>query len=151
KEGILELRPYFIGKDPLDVEALYLGLGQRVDGSAHMLLRAVSGVEAAVWDLTGKILNVPVATLLGGKLRTSVRMYHDEGPRNMMDKSSCQEWADRMKASPAGWTAFKIGPQRGGAGRGGRGGRGGAAADGAGGEQTQRTGLAIRTLTTREL
>src|SRR5579862_5734076 len=34
KEGILELRPYFIGKDPLDVETLYLGLGQRVDGSA---------------------------------------------------------------------------------------------------------------------
>src|SRR3954469_19634531 len=62
KEGILELRPYFIGKDPLDVEALYTGLGQRVDGSAHMLLRAVAGVEMALWDLAGKILNVPAAT-----------------------------------------------------------------------------------------
>src|SRR5580658_6653629 len=84
KEGVIELRPYFIGKDPLDVEALYLGLGQRVDGSAHMLLRAVSAIEPALWDLNGKILNVSVATLLGGKMRTSVRMYHDEGPRNML-------------------------------------------------------------------
>ena len=25
KEGVLELRPYFIGKDPLDIEALYTG------------------------------------------------------------------------------------------------------------------------------
>jgi gluconate/galactonate dehydratase len=66
KEGILQLRPYFIGKDPLDVEALYTGLGQRVDGSAHMLLRAVAGVEMALWDVAGKILNVPAATLLGG-------------------------------------------------------------------------------------
>jgi L-alanine-DL-glutamate epimerase-like enolase superfamily enzyme len=159
KEGILELRPYFIGKDPLDVEALYLGLGQRVDGSAHMLLRAVSGIEPAIWDLSGKILNVPVATLLGGSMRNSVRMYHDEGPRDMMDKASCREWADRMKTSPAGWTAFKIGPQlgggRGGPGRGGAGGRGGeaGAAPGVGRppQQTQRTGLATRDLSTKEL
>ena len=147
KEGILELRPYFIGKDPLDMEALYLGLGQRVDGSAHMLLRAVSGIEAAVWDLCGKILEVPVATLLGGKMRPSVRMYHDEGPRNMMDKASCREWADRMKASPAGWTGFKMGPQREGGGRG----RGGARGGGAASAGTQRTGLATRQLSTREL
>ena len=167
KEGVLELRPYFIGKDPLDIEALYLGLGQRVDGSAHMLLRAASGIEAALWDLAGKILDVSVATLLGGKMRPSVRMYHDEGPRDMLDKSSCHEWAERMKASAAGWTAFKIGPQRGGAGRGrggrggsGAGGRGGAGALGRGGQdaaaadgtgETQRTGLANRQLSTREL
>lgn len=109
KEGVLELRPYFLGKDPLDIEALYLGLGQRVDGSAHMLLRAVSAIETALWDLAGKILNVPAATLLGGRFRERVRMYHDEGPRNMLDPASCREWAAKMKADPAGWTAFKFG------------------------------------------
>ena len=111
KEGVLDLRPYFIGKDPLDVESLYLGLGQRVDGSAHMLLRAVSAIEPAVWDVAGKILNVPVATLLGGKFRDRVRMYHDEGPRNMLDKANCRDWAAKMKAAPAGWTGFKFGFQ----------------------------------------
>ncbi len=112
KEGVLELRPYFIGKDPLDIDALYVGLGTRTDGSAHMLLRAVSGIEIALWDLAGKLLNVPTVTLLGGRFRDRVRMYHDEGPRNMLDRSSCNEWADRMKKDPAGWTGFKFGPPR---------------------------------------
>ncbi len=112
KEGVLELREYFLGKDPLDIEALYLGLGQRVDGSAHMLLRAVSGIEPALWDVAGKLLNVPAATLLGGKFRNRVRMYHDAGPRNMLDKASCRDWAAKMKSHPAGWTAFKFGPPR---------------------------------------
>src|SRR6266536_1793281 len=85
KEGVLELRPYFIGKDPLEIDALYTGLGQRTDGSSQMLLRAVSGIEIALWDLAGKLLGVPVVTLLGGKFRDRVRMYHDEGPRNMLD------------------------------------------------------------------
>lgn len=152
KEGVLELRPYFIGKDPLDVEALYLGLGQRVDGSAHMLLRAASGVELALWDLAGKILDVPAATLLGGKVRNRVRMYHDEGPGNMLDKASCRDWAAKMKASPAGWTAFKFGPPRSGAGAGvGRGAGGGRGAVGGPGEEAQRTGLAQRQLSTKEL
>lgn len=109
KEGVLELRPYFLGKDPLDVEALWTGLGTRIDGSAHMLLRAVSGIEVALWDLVGKLLNVPAYRLLGGAYRNRVRLYHDEGPRNMLDRASCREWADRMKSHPAGWTAFKFG------------------------------------------
>lgn len=112
REGVMELRPYFIGKDPLEIEALYVGLGTRTDGSAHMLLRAASGIEAALWDLAGKLLNVPVCTLLGGKFRERVRMYHDEGPRNMLESNSCREWADKMKADPAGWTAFKFSPPR---------------------------------------
>jgi L-alanine-DL-glutamate epimerase-like enolase superfamily enzyme len=112
KEGVLELRPYFIGKDPLEIDALYTGLGTRTDGSAHMLLRAVSGIEIALWDLAGKILNVPVVTLLGGKFRDSVRMYHDEGPRNLLEPSSCREWADKMKSDKAGWTGFKFEPPR---------------------------------------
>ncbi|MFN0165558.1 MAG: mandelate racemase/muconate lactonizing enzyme family protein [Bryobacteraceae bacterium] len=112
REAIQEIRSNLIGKDPLDIETLYVGLGARTDGSAHMLLRAVSGVEIALWDLAGKLLGVPVSTLLGGRFRDRVRMYHDEGPADPMDRSSCRDWADRMKSSPAGWTAFKFEPVR---------------------------------------
>ena len=80
KAGVLELRPYFLGKDPLEIEALYNGLGNRIDGSANMLLRAVSAIEIALWDLAGKLLNQPAATLLGGRYRDRVRVYRDEGP-----------------------------------------------------------------------
>jgi L-alanine-DL-glutamate epimerase-like enolase superfamily enzyme len=112
KAGVLELRPYFLGKDPLEIEALYNGLGNRIDGSAHMLLRAVSAIEIALWDLAGKLLNQPTATLLGGRYRDRVRVYHDEGPSNMLDRTNCNEWADKMKSDPAGWTAFRVSPQR---------------------------------------
>jgi L-alanine-DL-glutamate epimerase-like enolase superfamily enzyme len=113
KAGVLELRPYFLGKDPLEIEALYNGLGHRVDGSANMLLRAAGAIEIALWDLAGKLLNQPASTLLGGRYRDRVRVYHDEGPSNMLDRTSCNEWADRMKSDPAGWTAFKVSPPRG--------------------------------------
>jgi L-alanine-DL-glutamate epimerase-like enolase superfamily enzyme len=109
KEGVLEMKPFFIGKDPLDIEALYAGQVYRTDSSAHMLLRAMSAIEPALCDLAGKLLNVPVAQLLGGRFRKRVRMYHDEGPRDMLSQASCKEWAAKMKASPAGWTAFKFG------------------------------------------
>lgn len=112
KAGVLELRPYFLGKDPLEIEALYNGLGNRVDGSANMLVRSVSAIETALWDLAGKLLNQPVATLLGGTYRDRVRVYHEDGPGNMLDRSGCNDWADKVKNDPAGWTAVKVSPPR---------------------------------------
>jgi L-alanine-DL-glutamate epimerase-like enolase superfamily enzyme len=109
KEQVLALRPELIGKDPLGIDALITGLGTRVDGSAHMLLRAVSGIEMALWDLAGKTLGVPTTTLLGGRFRERVRMYDHSAPRDMLDPASCREWADRVKADPSGFTAHKFG------------------------------------------
>src|SRR6516165_7839842 len=103
REQILGLKPELVGKDPLEIDAIYTGLGQRTDGSAHALMRAVSGIEMALWDLAGKILGLPVTTLLGGKFRDSVRMYYDSGPRDMFDPASCREWADMVKSDPGGW------------------------------------------------
>src|SRR3954447_19901406 len=91
KEGVLTLRPELIGKDPLGIDALMTGLGWRTDGSAHMLLRAVSGIEMALWDLAGKTLGVPTTTLLGGRFRERVRMYDHSSPRDMLDLASCRE------------------------------------------------------------
>lgn len=117
KQQILELRQWLIGKDPLEIDRLYTTLGvggnslsgARTDGSAHMLMRAASGIEMALWDLAGKILNVPAVKLLGGKFRDRVRVYDHAAPRNMLDKASCKEWADKVKADPAGFTAHKFG------------------------------------------
>lgn len=108
KEGILELRPYFTGKNPLDIEALAAGVAERADGAAPALWRSLSAIEISLWDLAGKILGRPVCRLLGGKYRERIRLYHDESPRNMLDRASCREWAERMKAHPAGWTAFRL-------------------------------------------
>jgi len=110
KEQVLAIRPLLIGKDPLEIDTIYTKiLAARTDGSAHNLMRAVSGVEVALWDTAGKILGVPATTLLGGKFREKVRMYDHAAPRNMLDPASCREWAARVKANPAGFTAHKFG------------------------------------------
>src|SRR5947207_3012995 len=82
-EQILSLKPWLVGKDPLEIDKLYTTLGEhskdlsgaRTDGSAHSLMRAASGIEMALWDLAGKVLGVPTHTLLGGKFRDRVRVY----------------------------------------------------------------------------
>lgn len=109
KEQVLALRPDFLGKDPLEIDVLYTSLGRRTDGSAHMLMRAVCGIEMALWDLAGKTLGAPVTTLLGGKFRDKVRVYDHSAPRNMLDKASCREWAAKVRANPAGFTCHKFG------------------------------------------
>ena len=117
KEQILSLKPWLVGKDPLEIDTLYTWMGRgtrnlsgtRTDGSAHNLIRAVSGIEMALWDLAGKILDVPTSTLLGGKFRDRVRVYDHAAPKNMLDKGSCAEWAARVKAHPAGFTSHKFG------------------------------------------
>ena len=112
-DGIMALKPNFVGQDPLDIDVLYtVSEARRTDGSAHMLMRAMSGLEMATWDLAGQILNQPVAKLLGGRFRDRVRMYDHAAPRNMLDKASCREWAQKVKADPAGFTGHKFSFQR---------------------------------------
>jgi L-alanine-DL-glutamate epimerase-like enolase superfamily enzyme len=117
KEQILDLKPLLVGKDPLGIDALYTHLGEggkslsgtRTDGSAHSLMRAASGIEMALWDLAGRLLGQPVTTLLGGRFRDRVRVYDHEAPKNMLDKSSCREWAAKIKEGKSGFTAHKFG------------------------------------------
>ncbi len=117
KEQILSFKPWLVGKDPLEIDAIYHDFGAgtrslsgtRTDGSAHNLIRAVGGVEMALWDLAGKILEVPTSTLLGGKFRDRVRVYDHAAPKNMLDKGSCKEWAAQVKAHPWGFTCHKFG------------------------------------------
>jgi len=117
KEQVLSLKPWLVGKDPLEIDTLYVTMGEgtrnlsgtRTDGSAHNLIRAVSGIEMALWDLAGRILDVPTSTLLGGKFRDRVRVYDHAAPKNMLDKASCREWAAQVKAHPSGFTSHKFG------------------------------------------
>jgi L-alanine-DL-glutamate epimerase-like enolase superfamily enzyme len=119
KEQVLSLKQYLVGKDPLEIDRLYTQMGEgtrdlsgnRTDGSAHNLMRATSGIEMALWDLAGKILEVPTTILLGGKFRERVRVYDHATPRNMLDKASVADWAAKAKAHPSGFTCHKYGLQ----------------------------------------
>ena len=76
------MKDLVIGKDPLQVDYLVQGMmeeGSGADARSGTLTGAIAGIESALWDLCGKILNVPVYTLLGGKFRDKLLIYHDTG------------------------------------------------------------------------
>jgi L-alanine-DL-glutamate epimerase-like enolase superfamily enzyme len=71
----------------------------------------ISGIDMALWDLAGKILDLPVYKLLGGPFRDGCPMYsHGDAIENIMDPASCRKWAEYIKQQPEGFTTFKIGP-----------------------------------------
>ncbi|WP_090506351.1 enolase C-terminal domain-like protein [Natronorubrum sediminis] len=74
------LQPVLSGENPLDVERLYHLMRESLSGRGSqqgMGTIAISGVELALWDAAGKILEQPVYQLLGGKMREEVRLYAD--------------------------------------------------------------------------
>lgn len=71
-----EMGRYLIGQDPRRIEhhwqVLYRGGFYR---GGPVLCSAISGLEQAMWDITGKSLGAPVHQLLGGRVRDRIRMY----------------------------------------------------------------------------
>jgi gluconate/galactonate dehydratase len=74
------LKPVILGEDPRDVQRLFRKLQLAVSGAgsvAGIVYNAISGIEAALWDILGQWLGVPIYRLLGGKFRDSIRVYAD--------------------------------------------------------------------------
>ncbi len=111
REEIHGLREFFIGLDPIQIDRLYTRF-RYTDGSAHAQQRAMSGIEMALWDLAGKLLEVPTHALLGGKFRDRVRLYDHSQPRDFFDKSACRDWAQALREQPNGITMHKFSPMR---------------------------------------
>src|SRR5262245_25299859 len=78
--ALREIFPLLTGRDPREVDRLARLLWRKGSGAgavAGYLYNAVSGIEAALWDLLGKSTGLPVYQFLGGKLRDEVRVYAD--------------------------------------------------------------------------
>ncbi len=74
--AIEQLKPYLVGQDPFRIEH-HIEIMHRDSywRGGPVLRSALSAVEAAMFDIKGKALNVPVYDLLGGKHRDSIRCY----------------------------------------------------------------------------
>lgn len=74
------LRPVLVGQPVTDVGRLYRLMRGILSGrgsQAGIGTIAISGIEIALWDATGKHYGLPVYQLLGGKIRDDVRVYAD--------------------------------------------------------------------------
>ena len=74
------LEPLLLGEDPRDIHRLFRKLQLATSGAgsvAGIVYNAISGIEAALWDVLGQWLGVPIYRLLGGKFRDKIRVYAD--------------------------------------------------------------------------
>ncbi len=104
--AVEEIGRYLIGQDPRRIEhhwqAIYRDAFYR---GGPVLTSALSGVEQALWDITGKWLGVPVWQLLGGNTRDRIRVYGHFGGSTIEENN-----ASAKAAIARGFTALKTGP-----------------------------------------
>jgi L-alanine-DL-glutamate epimerase-like enolase superfamily enzyme len=101
-------RPILVGADPLDIHTLVRRMVQSGAYWARVGLGPAvqAGIEAALWDLKGKLLGLPVYQLLGGRHHERLPAYATGGISN---------WPmDRLKQKidfylGLGFRGFKIG------------------------------------------
>jgi len=91
--GALEVSSYLVGQDPRRVthhwQAIHRGAFYR---GGPIKTAIISGIDQALWDITGKCYGVPVYKLFGGPTRDRIRVYG-----HVSDKT--------------GVNAMKVGPQ----------------------------------------
>ncbi|MCB1832898.1 MAG: mandelate racemase/muconate lactonizing enzyme family protein [Geminicoccaceae bacterium] len=69
---------FVLGADPFDSERLWEKLFRGSfwgEGGGPVVTGAISAIDAAIWDIKGKALGMPVWKLLGGRTNESLRTY----------------------------------------------------------------------------
>ncbi|WP_353827690.1 mandelate racemase/muconate lactonizing enzyme family protein [Agromyces sp. SYSU T0242] len=101
------LGPFLIGADPMRTQSAWLDGYDAMRERGHMNgyhLDAVAALDIALWDLKAKLLGVPVATLLGGRLRDRIPAYVSglSAPDDASRVQKVRRWLDE------GHRSFKL-------------------------------------------
>ncbi|QGQ99698.1 hypothetical protein EHS13_34975 [Paenibacillus psychroresistens] len=98
-----EFAPFIIGRDPMELESILHRLEEYSVNWKQIGYYGMAGVEMALLDLRGKILNTPVYNLLGGKVKQEVAfsgyIFIDK-PENNAEEA--------RKFAAAGYTELKL-------------------------------------------
>lgn len=108
-----KMKGIIAGEDPLNVDKLYTKMLMESAGAGAIggaTISAASGIEIALWDLAGRILNTPACNLLGGRFRDRVRFYRTcQIPKERpQDPESWRKLVRDARSDRWGWTAFKF-------------------------------------------
>src|SRR5258708_29921424 len=103
----LFLKSRLLGEDPLKLSKIFRKIKQ-FGGHARQG-GGVCAIEMALWDIAGKVYNVPVYALLGGgKFRDKIRLYADT-----TESDDPKTYAQRMKERKEGmgltWLKMDLG------------------------------------------
>jgi len=71
------IQPLVLGMDPLDRDVAWHKVYNllRDHGQKGMPMQALSGVDIALWDITGKVAGLPLCKLIGGAHRDKMQAY----------------------------------------------------------------------------
>jgi galactonate dehydratase len=105
--AIQHFRDYLIGRNPLDISALWQEMyrGTYFEGG-RVLTAAISAIDIALHDLAGRALGVPAWQLLGGKHRDFV-----PGFATTQAPTLDQMIADVRLLLGEGWLAIRANPE----------------------------------------
>ncbi len=102
-------RSYLLGSNPEDREKIWDQMYRRASyhGMMGAEMRAISGIDMALWDLMGKALERPLYRIPGGKTRERVPVYFSGIYDQIeMNSEAVQDWS--RQCVDAGWTACKT-------------------------------------------
>ncbi|HUI84056.1 MAG TPA: enolase C-terminal domain-like protein [Candidatus Binatia bacterium] len=93
------LSPVVVGADALSPASAYASMWRRIRnlGRPGICSMAISAVDCALWDLKARLLELPLATLLG-QLRRAVHIYGSGGFTSYSDRELAEQlsgWAEQ--------------------------------------------------------
>lgn len=104
------------GENPTRIEYLWQKLyrAHRDMRGGSLMVHTIAAIDIALWDLAGKLWNVPVYRLLGGPTRDRIRVYHTPKaikvpPHGIYEHSGTPADIDRMVQAIAA-AREKVGP-----------------------------------------
>ncbi|HKB03665.1 MAG TPA: mandelate racemase/muconate lactonizing enzyme family protein [Gemmataceae bacterium] len=104
--GAKLLRPFLVGERADEPARVSEKLRQHTfwQGRGGAVEHAISGIDIALWDLFGKVVNQPVARLLGGIYRDRIKPYGSL----LFDEPDALAWK-LNQATARGFKAIKLG------------------------------------------
>ena len=96
------LKPMVIGRNPLDIGAIWKDLWKV---NRRVLPHSICAIDVALWDIAGKVANLPIHRLLG-TCRERVPAYASSQVLSSPDEYVEQALSFRER----GWQAYKIHP-----------------------------------------
>ena len=89
------IQPMILEFDPLNREVIWQKVYNllRDHGQKGMPIQALSGIDIALWDIAGKVTNMSISRLIGGRFRESIPVY---GYGMMLRREDVDSLADRF-------------------------------------------------------
>lgn len=113
--AIDDISQLLIGEDPRRIEHIWQMMYRQHfwHGNSIVCGTAISGIDIALWDIFGKICNLPCHKLFGGRVRDYIRLYCHLGGGKMEDfyqtkPKDAKRFSELAHQAVAeGFTAFK--------------------------------------------